>query len=63
MVEHKANPSCANCHGGFDPMGLALENFDSGSGGVQTAARRSTHPVHLSTERDSGVLLNFAQAC
>jgi homoserine kinase len=29
MVEHKANPSCANCHGGFDPMGLALENFDS----------------------------------
>jgi mono/diheme cytochrome c family protein len=26
---HKANASCANCHGGFDPIGLALENFDA----------------------------------
>ena len=29
MIDHQANPSCANCHSGFDPMGLALENFDS----------------------------------
>jgi tetratricopeptide (TPR) repeat protein len=28
LIEHKVNASCANCHGGFDPMGLALENFD-----------------------------------
>jgi uncharacterized protein DUF1592/uncharacterized protein DUF1588/uncharacterized protein DUF1585 len=29
QTAHKINPSCANCHGGFDPMGLALENFDA----------------------------------
>jgi len=33
---HKANASCANCHGGFDPLGLALENFD-GFGQWRTA--------------------------
>jgi hypothetical protein len=26
---HKSNPSCANCHAIFDPLGLALENFDA----------------------------------
>jgi hypothetical protein len=25
---HKLNPSCASCHQLFDPLGLALENFD-----------------------------------
>jgi tetratricopeptide (TPR) repeat protein len=29
LSAHKVNPSCANCHGSFDPLGLALENFDS----------------------------------
>jgi hypothetical protein len=29
MAAHKVNPSCANCHTGFDPLGLALENFDA----------------------------------
>src|SRR5262249_24055094 len=28
-LPHKVNASGANCHGGFDPLGLALENFDS----------------------------------
>jgi tetratricopeptide (TPR) repeat protein len=28
LTAHKVNPSCANCHGAFDPLGLALENFD-----------------------------------
>jgi len=27
MEEHRKNPACANCHVGFDPIGLALENF------------------------------------
>jgi hypothetical protein len=26
---HKVNPSCASCHAMFDPLGLALENFDA----------------------------------
>jgi hypothetical protein len=29
MIAHKTNPSCASCHGRFDPLGLALENFDA----------------------------------
>jgi len=29
MQAHKLNPSCANCHALFDPLGLALENFDA----------------------------------
>jgi hypothetical protein len=28
MAAHAANPACANCHAIFDPLGLALENFD-----------------------------------
>jgi hypothetical protein len=32
MAEHRANPTCANCHRLMDPLGLALENFD-GVGG------------------------------
>lgn len=29
MQAHKTNPSCANCHAMFDPIGFALENFDA----------------------------------
>ncbi|MEP6962727.1 MAG: DUF1592 domain-containing protein, partial [Acidobacteriota bacterium] len=29
MALHTANPSCATCHKIFEPMGLALENFDA----------------------------------
>jgi hypothetical protein len=29
MLAHKVNPSCASCHAMFDPLGLALENFDA----------------------------------
>jgi len=25
---HRANPTCAGCHGVMDPLGLSLENFD-----------------------------------
>jgi hypothetical protein len=28
LTTHKVNASCANCHAAFDPLGLALENFD-----------------------------------
>ncbi len=28
MAEHRANPTCANCHRLMDPIGLAMENFD-----------------------------------
>ena len=32
MMAHKTNPSCASCHAMFDPLGLALENFDATGG-------------------------------
>jgi len=29
LEAHRVNPTCAGCHGIFDPFGLALENFDA----------------------------------
>jgi hypothetical protein len=32
MTIHRTNPACASCHATFDPLGLALENFDAVGG-------------------------------
>jgi len=29
LEEHRRNPSCNQCHGVIDPLGMALENFDA----------------------------------
>ena len=29
LEEHRVNPTCASCHQIFEPMGIALENFDA----------------------------------
>jgi hypothetical protein len=29
LEQHRANPTCAACHGAMDPLGLALENFNA----------------------------------
>ncbi len=29
MEQHRANPSCANCHAKMDPLGFAFENFNA----------------------------------
>lgn len=29
LAQHASNPSCHGCHGVMDPLGLALENFDT----------------------------------
>jgi len=29
LIVHSTNPSCASCHQQFEPMGLAMENFDA----------------------------------
>ena len=29
LEQHRANPSCANCHARMDPLGFALENYDA----------------------------------
>lgn len=28
LTQHRANPVCASCHSGIDPLGFALENYD-----------------------------------
>jgi hypothetical protein len=28
LEDHRSNPMCAACHGAFDPLGFAFENFD-----------------------------------
>ena len=39
LEAHRANPSCAACHQIFEPMGIAMENFDGwASGGLSTPA-------------------------
>ena len=32
LTAHRSNPSCANCHRMFDPLGFGLENFDATGG-------------------------------
>ena len=29
MEEHRKNPACQSCHKVIDPLGLALDNFDT----------------------------------
>ena len=29
MEQHRANPTCMSCHGVMDPLGMALENFNT----------------------------------
>jgi hypothetical protein len=29
LEQHRASPTCGQCHGVIDPIGLALENFDA----------------------------------
>jgi hypothetical protein len=40
LEQHQANPTCAMCHSLIDPLGLALENFDSIGGWRDTEAGR-----------------------
>jgi hypothetical protein len=40
LDQHQANPTCAMCHGLIDPLGFALENFDSIGGWRDTEAGR-----------------------
>lgn len=50
LEQHRANPSCFGCHGVMDPLGLALENFD-------TVGQFRTHDRDTLTAIDaSGVL-------
>jgi hypothetical protein len=43
LEAHQANPSCAMCHSLIDPLGFALENFDSIGGWRDTEAGRTVN--------------------
>jgi hypothetical protein len=49
LAAHRTQPSCAGCHRLMDPMGLAMENFDS-AGGFRTA--ENGVPIDTSGELD-----------
>ena len=50
MEAHRANPSCAGCHQSFEPMGLAMENFDA-VGAWRTLGCQPTDRSHRRHER------------
>jgi hypothetical protein len=45
MEQHRANPACNACHGVMDPLGFALENFDT----IGHVSRRG--PLHAYEDR------------
>jgi hypothetical protein len=49
LTAHRTNPVCAGCHRLMDPMGLAMENFDS-DGSFRT--RENGVPIDTSGELD-----------
>ena len=49
LTAHRTEPTCAGCHKIMDPIGLALENFDS-SGGYR--ATENGAPIDASGELD-----------
>ncbi|HTR01437.1 MAG TPA: DUF1592 domain-containing protein, partial [Candidatus Acidoferrum sp.] len=57
MEQHRANPSCSNCHGMIDPIGFALENFDAIGKWRDTTAGQ---PVNAVTTMWDGTGLNGA---
>ena len=50
LEQHRDNPTCNSCHGVLDPLGLALENFDT------VGQFRKIDPQTLTPIDSSGVL-------
>jgi hypothetical protein len=64
MEQHRANPSCAACHGVIDPIGIALENFDSiGKWRDVAEASQWMRSLHCGMARHSMVRLICARHC
>jgi mono/diheme cytochrome c family protein len=55
MVQHRANPACANCHARMDPIGFAMENFDAvGQYRDQDAGK----PIDVASTLADGTVVN-----
>ena len=55
LAKHRANPTCGACHGVMDPLGLALENFN-------TVGQFRTHDPETQTAIDSSGVLPDGKA-
>ncbi len=54
LEEHRKNPVCANCHKLFDPIGLALENFDATGQWRSVEGGTGGAPIDASGELSDG---------
>jgi hypothetical protein len=54
---HRQNPACAACHAVMDPLGFALENFDT-VGQFQTIDPQSRQPIDTRATMPDGTELN-----
>jgi Protein of unknown function (DUF1592)/Protein of unknown function (DUF1588)/Protein of unknown function (DUF1595)/Protein of unknown function (DUF1587)/Protein of unknown function (DUF1585)/Planctomycete cytochrome C len=55
MVQHRADPACANCHARMDPIGFAMENFDAvGKWRDQDAGK----PLDVSSKLNDGTVVD-----
>ena len=54
---HRKNPACASCHAVMDPLGFALENFDT-VGQFHTVDAQSRQPIDTAAVMPDGTKLN-----
>jgi hypothetical protein len=54
---HRRNPQCASCHAVMDPLGFALENFDT-VGQFHTVDTQSRQPIDTAATMPDGTKLN-----
>jgi len=57
MEEHRANPTCNACHGVMDPLGFALENFDT-IGSFRTMDRFTRTKIDTEGKLVDGTIVN-----
>jgi hypothetical protein len=57
LEQHRANPSCNQCHGVIDPIGLALENF-SVTGRWRDRDMQADEAINASTVMPGGIAID-----
>jgi hypothetical protein len=57
LEEHRANPTCNACHGVMDPLGFALENFDT-IGAYRTMDRLTRTKIDTGGKLVDGTVIN-----
>jgi hypothetical protein len=57
MAKHRENPVCFSCHGIMDPLGFALENFDT-VGVWRSKDRYAGTPIDSAAELPDGTRVN-----